>query len=171
MQGRGRLAGKLEEVVGHTVVAPVLVELGHHRNVAEEVVRHACLAEELTTLPYPQAVRSVVAPPDRLTRAVVREALAVTPSSAPGFAGKLVVEGRDEGPCGQTDPFAGAVAQLDRSLEALAREAPLTVEHLEKRALVRQGYKAALHWPLAKPALRSEWRAQGWSVGRPSASV
>ena len=38
---RRRLAGELEVVLAHPVIAPLLVELGHHREVVDDMVRQA----------------------------------------------------------------------------------------------------------------------------------
>ncbi len=99
----------------------------------------ACLAEELVNLPEPQAVERILTPQDASTGAVVCEALAMTRASVAGFKAAIVA-----GSCrGERDPFLEDVAVLDLRLEGLAREAPLTLEQLEKRALVRQGFAAA----------------------------
>jgi hypothetical protein len=38
---RRRLAGELEVVLAHPVIAPLLVELGHHREVVDDMLRQA----------------------------------------------------------------------------------------------------------------------------------
>ena len=124
---------------------------------AEDIA--ACLAEVLLNLPDPQAVERVRTPQDPLTCAVVCEALAMTESSAPGFKAAMVA-----GSCrGERDPFLEDIAVLDLRLEGLARETPLTPEQLEKRALVRQGFKAARRWPLVPNPLGDGQTAPSWT--------
>ena len=39
---RRRLAGELEVVLAHPVIAPLLVEFSHHREVVDDMLRQAC---------------------------------------------------------------------------------------------------------------------------------
>lgn len=81
----------------------------HQTPGAEELA--VCLAEELASLPYPQAIRSAITHRDHATRAVVREALAMASSSASGLVARMVAGERHDPAAGEIDPFVGAVAQ------------------------------------------------------------
>ena len=47
---RRRLAGELEVVLAHPVIAPLLVEFGHHREVVDDLLRHARRPQFFTPL-------------------------------------------------------------------------------------------------------------------------
>ena len=64
VHARRHLASELEQVVSHAVVTPLLVKIGHHREVVDEVRWHPRLPKPFPskllglTRPYPPSCRS-----------------------------------------------------------------------------------------------------------------
>jgi hypothetical protein len=82
----------------------------------------------------------------------------------PGLAVRAMVGWRRRPAWDEALWLTTATGRLGCSLQALARETPLPVEDLERRALIRQGYRAALRWPLVPQWLGSGWAASSWAA-------
>jgi hypothetical protein len=86
----------------------------------------------------------VVMARDRATREIGLEALAMAKCGCPGLAVRATVGWWWRPAWDEALWLFTAAERLGRGLQALAWETPFSVEDLERRALIRQGYRAAL---------------------------